>query len=152
MKGKFSMSHTISFCPLIAPSGQFTMEVTGHATSATITWGVPVGYETIARYGGLRYTVTVENMATGRQETLTSSDTTISHSLVHSTEYCFSVRAEVSGGVGEYSERECYTTPGMTVASLVLVERFLWMIEHTNRSLDNSMQRKGYQVTCWCAR
>ena len=46
-----------------------------------------------------------------------------------------------------------------------IVEWFLWMIEHTNRSLDNSKQRfahRGlyqafivcfeYQVTCWCAR
>ena len=59
----------------------------------------------------------------------------------------------------------------------LIVEWFLWTIEHTNKSLDNSMQhfahhglrqaylvsmddeaRDGqnvalnYQVTCWCAR
>ena len=45
----------------------------------------------------------------------------------------------------------------------LIVEWFLWKIEHTNRSLDNSMQcfahhdhygqnvALNYQVTCWCA-
>ena len=86
-------------------------------TSATLNWSVPVDYESIARYGGLWYTVHTQNMDTGREETLTCSDTTITHSLVHSTEYCFRVRAEVSGGAGVYSERQCYTTPGMTVVN-----------------------------------
>ena len=46
----------------------------------------------------------------------------------------------------------------------LIVERFLWMIEHTNSSLDNSKHCKpdeardgrnvalNDQVTCWCAR
>ena len=86
-------------------------------TSSTLDWSVPVDYESIARYGGVWYTVHIQNMATGREETLTCSDTTITHSLVHSTEYCFRVRAEASGGAGVYSERQCYTTPGMTVVN-----------------------------------
>ena len=99
---------------LAAPSGQLTVVVIGHVTNATLIWTVPVGYEAIARYGGVCYRVSIQNMATGQEETLTSSDTTISHILVHSTKYCFRVRAEVSAGAGVYSEMQCYTTPGMT--------------------------------------
>ena len=108
---------TCNFCPVTAPSGQLTVSLTGHVTSATLNWSVPVDYESIARYGGVWYTVHTQNMDTGWEETLTCSSTTITHSLVHSTEYCFRVRAEVSGGAGVYSERQCYTTPGMTVVN-----------------------------------
>ena len=87
-------------------------------TSAILTWNIPSGYETIASAGGVRYTVTVENMATGRKYTIAASERSITESLVHSTEYCFTVRAEVSGGSGAYSERKCTTTPGTTTSSL----------------------------------
>ena len=94
------------------------MAVVGHLTSVTLVWSVPVGYEAIARYGGVWYTVHVQNMATMREAILISTDTIITHNLVHSTEYCFRVRAEVSGGAGVYSERQCYTSPGTTVVLL----------------------------------
>ena len=106
------------------------MSLTGHVTFSTLDWSVPVSYENIARYGGVWYTVHIQNMATGREETLTCSDTTISHSLGHSTEYCFMVRPEVSGGAGVYSERQCYTSPGMTA-----------VITCNKRVLD---------ITIWC--
>ena len=106
---------------LIAPSGQLTLTVVGHLTSATLVWGVPSGYDAISRYGGVWYTVHLQNVATGREETLTSTDTTVSHDLVHSTEYCFRVRAEVSGGAGVYSERQCYTSPPGTTVVLLCI-------------------------------
>lgn len=102
-------------CLPAAPSSPLTPVVTGHVTSATLVWNIPVGYDAIASSGGVWYTVTVENMATGRKDIVLADEPMLSHSLVQSTEYCFTVRAEVSGGVGEYSERVCYTTPGMSM-------------------------------------
>ena len=87
-------------------------------TSATLRWNLPLGYETIASSGGVSYTVIVENMATGQKYTFVASDTSITESLVHSTQYCFTVRPEVSGGSGLYSEKRCITTPGMTAVVL----------------------------------
>ena len=95
-----------------APTAQLTLTVESHVTSATLSWNTPSGYETIASSGGVRYTVTVENMATGRKYTVMASDVSITETLVHSTEYCFTVRPEVSGGSGVYSERKCITVPG----------------------------------------
>ncbi len=127
------------FRPVTAPSGQLTVSLTGRVTSATLDWSVPVGYENIARYGGVWYTVHIQNMATGREETLTSSDTTHSHSLMHFTEYCFRVRPEVSGGAGNYSERQCYTS-GMTVV-IECDKRVLNLIVLVSISLQNQI--------CW---
>ena len=94
------------------PVNQPTLVVTGVASSATLRWSVPIGYESIAQSGGLSYTVAVENMATGRTDNVMISDTSTTQTLTQATEYCFSVRVEVSGGVGVYSDRKCYTTPG----------------------------------------
>ena len=63
--------------------------------------------------------VSVQNLATGRTANVQASGTTVTQTLVHSTEYCFRVRAEVSGGVGDYSERKCYTTPGKIISRIV---------------------------------
>ena len=95
-----------------APTAQLTLTVKSHVTFATLRWTTPSGYETIASSGGMRYTVTVENMATGQHYTVMASDISINETLVHSTEYCFTVRPKVSGGSGVYSERKCITAPG----------------------------------------
>lgn len=109
-----------------APSGQLRLEVTGLSASAILSWHNPVGYEGIASSGGVRYMASVQNLATGRTDNVQASETSITQTLTHSTEYCFRVRAEVSGGVGEYSESKCYTTPGTIVSfsSLALKTHF----------------------------
>lgn len=84
------------------------------ATSATLKWNPPLGYESIASSGGVWYTITVENMATGQNRTVTADNTMLSYSMAQSTQYCFTVRAEVSGGSGVYSMQKCTTTPGTT--------------------------------------
>ena len=94
--------------------------VVGRLTSATLSWQALFGYEAVALSGGVLYRVMVENTVTGQQNSVTTAETTITQTLVHSTEYCFRVRAEVSGGAGDYSERACYTTPGMTAVPYCL--------------------------------
>ena len=103
-----------------APSSPLTVVVVGRLTSATLSWQALFGYEAVALSGGVLYRVMVENTVTGQQNSVTTSETTITQTLVHSTKYCFRVRAEVSGGAGDYSERACYTTPGMTAVPYCL--------------------------------
>lgn len=100
---------------ILAPIGRPTLILENTmATSATLKWSSPIGYDTIASSGGIWYTIAVENKATRQKRTVTADDTTLSYSMAHSTQYCFTVRAEVSGGSGNYSREVCFTTPGTT--------------------------------------
>ena len=104
--------------PSIAPSEKPSLMLDNvKATSATLQWNLPSGYEAIASSGGVWYTITVENMATGQKHTVTADSTMRSYPITQNTKYCFTVRAEVSGGSGNYSERNCTTTPGTRGAS-----------------------------------
>ena len=102
---------------MLAPTKSPTITLEEYVTYATLRWNLPSGYEAIASSGGVWYTITVENMATGQKRTITAVNTTRSYDMTQSTEYCFTVRAEVSGGSGEYSEKKCITTQGMTNCS-----------------------------------
>ena len=102
---------------MLAPTESPRIMWEDNVTYATLQWNLPSGYEAIASSGGVWYTIIVESKATGQKRTITADNPTLSYDMTQSTEYCFTVRAEVSGGSGNYSEESCITTQGMTNCS-----------------------------------
>ena len=94
------------------PMNRPILAVEKGVTSASLRWNIPIGYNAISSSGGVWYTVSVQNMGTGRTHTVSANDINLSYSIAQSTRYCFTVRAEVSGGSGKYSDQRCITTQG----------------------------------------